>query len=333
MGDMYFGYHPRGAYAILRGAIAGLRIDSSVLSTAQTSTAAASKSATPHASTRYLGTFGNSPNSAVTTTTYTAGAPGFDVLTNTDQTQDVFDPGTGRLVATRDRLGNQIDYVWDSSNQQRILRITDHAFPDPYTGRSIKFCYPDICSLPAGVTVRATDLGGRTVDYTVNPSGDLVRVAKSNQVPDPFTGVPSTQTPTTLYSYAPGHLLQRITDPRGANTSVNYVPSYRQVLMPDGPTAYCLQGESNGTAAADSSGTFPGTLSSTGLSLGQGGPAFGGSNSSMKVSGGNIQANYGSALNPGGSFSLAAWLLLGRRPPAGHPHASPSPASLTPPLS
>src|SRR5258708_6221532 len=104
MGDMYFGYPPRGAYAILRGAIAGLRIDSSVLSTAQISSDAASKSETPYASTRYLGTFVNSPNSAVTTTTYTAGAPGFDVLTNTDQTQHVFDPGTGRLVATRDRL-------------------------------------------------------------------------------------------------------------------------------------------------------------------------------------------------------------------------------------
>src|SRR5260370_24371097 len=116
MGDMYFGYPPRGAYAILRGAIAGLRIDSSVLSTAKISSDAASKSETPYASTRYLGTFVNSPNSAVTTTTYTAGAPGFDVLTNTDQTQDVFDPGTGRLVATQDRLGNHKAHVVGSTH-------------------------------------------------------------------------------------------------------------------------------------------------------------------------------------------------------------------------
>src|SRR5258708_13991191 len=87
--------------------------------------------------------------------------------------------------------------------------------------------------------------------------------------------------------------------------------------MADVPTAYWRLGDTSGTAAADSSGTFPGTLSSTGLSLGQGGPAFGDSNSSMKFGGGNIQANHGSALNPAGSFSLGARMLLGGGPPGG----------------
>ena len=146
---------------------------------------------------------------------------------------------TGRLVAYRDRVGNQIDYSWDS--QGRIASIADHTI----AGRALTFCYSSGCGLPSTASFRVTDPGGRTVDYIVNNLGDLVNVAKSNAVPDPLTGVVSQQPFATGYGYAGGHLLQTIIDPRGSRTSLNYETSYSQVVMADVPSNYWRLGDTN----------------------------------------------------------------------------------------
>ena len=323
MGDLYIGYHPQGAYAVLKGAIAGLRIDSSVLSQQQVQADFTANSETAYATTLFLGTFVNSPNSAATVSVYTAGAAGFDVMTNSDQSQEIYDPGTGRLAAQRDRLGNQIDYAWDSLG--RISSIADHAL----TGRALNFCYPTNnltnCTLPpANVSFRVTDPGSRTVDYTVNSAGDLVNVTKSNAVPDPMTGVVSQHPITTTYGYAGGHLLQVVMDPRGSRTNLNYDQSYRQVVMADVPSNYWRLGDVSvqtpalGGGVADSAnpcaapapascnGTYTG-----GVTLGQRGAAFGDSNTSAAFDGASASAALtGTVVGAGAPYTLEAWVKL-----------------------
>jgi RHS repeat-associated protein len=318
MGDLYFGYHPQGAYAILKGAIAGLRIDASVLSLAQVQADFAAKSETAYATTLFLGTFVNSPNSALTNPNpiYSTGAPGYDVLTSSDQSQEVYDPGTGRLVAYRDRVGNQIDYSWDTSG--RIATISDHSLAN----RALKFCYPDtpsICTLPSNVSFRVIDFinGGRTVDYTVNNAGDLVDVVKSNAVPDPLTGVLTQQPFATAYGYAAGHLLQTIVDPRGSRTRLNYDTSYAQAVMADVPSNYWRLGDTNTQlGAADAANpctklvltTCNGTYSG-GVTLGQRGVAFNDANTSTAFDGSSGSlALTGTAIPAGAPYTIEGWV-------------------------
>ena len=329
MGDLYFGYQPKGGNAVLNGAITGLRIDSSALSAAQVSADYSSVSEAPLPTTLYLGTFVNSPDSAGTGATYNAGSTfGYDILTNSNQTQEIYDPGTGHLVAERDRLGNQIDYSWDSQN--RISSLTDHSL----AGRSLTFCHSSTCGLPSPASFRVTDPGGRTVDYTVNSLGDLVGVTKSNAVPDPLTGVVSQQPFSTTYGYAGGHLLQTIQDPRGSRTNFNFDASYRQAVMADLPTNYWRLGDNSTSStsggAADSANPCPklvltscnGTYSG-GVTLGQRGPAFGDPNTSAAFDGtsGSLAVT-GTALAAGAPYTVEAWVkpnttLTGTRTIAG----------------
>ena len=308
-GDMYFGYRPNGANGLLKAALAGLRIDGTAFSATQISADFGTPSSeVPTATDLYFGTYVNSASSAGTAATYVPGSTfGYAVLTNNDQTQEIYDPGTGRLVATRDRTGNQIDYGWDVNTPGRITSVTDHTL-----GRALSFCY-SACAPGWNATFRVTDPGNRTADYTVNATGDLVSVIKANNVPDPRTGFYTPQSLATGYSYAGGHLMQEITDPRGIHTNVNYGSSYRQAVMADEPAGYWRLGETGGTTAVDSAGTFNGAYAGT-VVYGQQGAVFG-DGLSTQFQGGSVNVPYNPALNPGGQFTLETWVLLGGGPP------------------
>jgi RHS repeat-associated protein len=289
--DLIFGYQPNGnasALNYLNGRVTQLRIegkaeDSGTLST--DSQPGATVSATQW--TLYLGHY-DSGSAQSSATTY--------LLRNPDQSTETYS-ALGVLQNEADRLGNQVDYSWDSSG--RIQTISDHSI----AGRNISFAY-------GSGSFTATDLGGRTVTYQLNGSSDLVSVTKSNQVPDPRTGTFSAQNTTTSYAYATGHLLQQVTDPRGAKTTLNYDQSYRQVVMVDNPTAYWRMGETSGSSAADTAGSFTGTLNG-GITLGQGGAAWGDSNLAYKFDGssGYVQIAYAGALNPS-ALSVEAWAMI-----------------------
>jgi RHS repeat-associated protein len=311
--DVWFGYRAKGASGLLKGAISALRIDSAVLSASQVSSDFSARSATPTTSTLYLGTFNGNPNSAGTAATYIAGTTyGFSILTNPDQSQEIYDPGTGRLVATRDRIGNQIDYAWDGQN--RITSISDHSLAN----RALAFCYSSACGLPSAASFRVADPGNRTVDYTVNATGDLVNVAKSNAVPDPLTGVVSQQAFSTGYGYTGGHLLQTIIDPRGARTRLNYDSSYAQVVTADLPSNHWRLGETSAQGgAADAANpcrtinptACNGTYSASGVTFGQRGVTYGDPNTSIALDGANGSVSVtGTAVSAGAAYTVEAWV-------------------------
>lgn len=289
--DLFFGYQPNAigtALNYLNGRIAQLRIDGRVVPGTATSgelwqdaQPLATLSATPN--TLYLGPYAaSSPQSSATTY----------LLRNADQSTETYS-ALGTLQNEADRFGNQIDYSW---NGNTLVRISDHSIP----GRGINFAYN-----PASFV--ATDLAGRTVTYQLSAGGDLTSVTRSNQVPDPRTGVISARNATTTYSYAAGHLLQQVTDPRGAKTILNYEQSYRPTVMADQPAAYWRLGETTGSTAADATGNYPGTIVG-GVTLGSGGALWNDPDLSFKFDGvtGYIQASPVSSLV--GLLTLEGWV-------------------------
>jgi RHS repeat-associated protein len=291
--DLLFGYQPNAngtALNYLNGRIAQLRIDGQVVAgngssgtlwnDAQSGTVLSADQYT-----LYLGHYDSgSPQSAATTY----------ALRNPDQSTETYS-SLGVLQNEADRLGNQVDYGWDSSG--RLLTIADHSLPS----RSITLSYNTN-------TIVAIDLGGRTVTYQLNANGDLVSVTRANRVPNPLTGVITTLNPATSYSYGTGHLLQQVIDPNGVKTALNYDQSYQQAVLIDGPTAYWRLGESTGATAADSAGTSPGAVVG-GVTNGQGGALAGDSDFSYKFNGstGRISASLASvpAASP---YTLEAWV-------------------------
>jgi RHS repeat-associated protein len=290
--DLIFGYQPsvnNGALNYLNGRIAQLRVDGRVVPGNGTSgelslDAAAGAILTSTANTLYLGRYdAGSPQSS--SATY--------VLRNADQSTENYS-SYGLLQSEADRLGNQIDYSYDSSG--RIQTISDHSI----AGRTIGFTYNTNSFV-------ATDLAGRTVTYQLNGSGDLVSVTRSNQVPNPLTGISTPQNTVTSYSYVAGHLIQQVTDPMGAKTTVNYDQSYRQVVLIDNPAAYWRLGDIAGTTATDSASTHAGTLHGT-ITLGQGGAAWNDSDYAEKFDGtsGYISASI-AAIAAGAAYTVEAW--------------------------
>lgn len=294
--DLVYGYQPNSvgtAFNYLNGRITQLRVDGRIVpgngtsgelfSDAQPNTVLNASAA----NTLYLGHYDKA--------SVQSSAGGYQ-LRNADQSIETYSP-LGVLQSEADRFGNQIDYIWDSSG--RIQTISDHAI----SGRTVNFTYN-------GTTVTATDFAGRSMTYQLNAAGDLISSTRSNQVPDPRTGTVSAQNATTTYSYAAGHLLQQVIDPRGAKTTVNYDQSYSQVVLVDNPTAYWRLGETSGSSAGDSAGTFTGSLHGT-TTLGVGGALWGDSNPAYKFDGTSayISVPYSSALNPT-SFTVEAWVMV-----------------------
>jgi RHS repeat-associated protein len=291
-GDLYVGFSPAGGTDSLAGAIAELRLENQAVSasTLQADGAPGTK-LSGDAGTLYLGTFVDSVNS-------TAGRL---TITNPDQTQEDFDPDTGRLLAERDRVGNQIDYVWDASG--RISQVVDHQL----TGRKLTFAYaPDPVS---GTDITVTDPGGRTVLYVVNAGGDLVSVQRSDQVPDPLTGTVSSQPITTAYAYLPGHQLQTITDPRGSVTTFRY-QGYQQAVIGDGPVAFWRLDDGAGGTAADRSGSRLNGVIQGAVGLGNAGlvPGYGGHSMTFDGFTQFIQAPSIPALQGGSARTVELWL-------------------------
>lgn len=291
-GDLIWGYQPNAysnALNYLYGRIAQLRIDGRVVAGSELSSDAtypATLSATPN--TVYLGVF-NAGSAASASGTWT--------LRNSDQSTETYS-STGVLLSEADRNGNQIDYLYDTTNKR--ITISDHFLPS----RTIVVDY----SNPSSVV--ATDFTGRTVTYQIS-GGDLVSVTKNNQYLDPRTGFTVPQNPMTQYAYT-GHVLSQVTDPMGARTTVNYDQSYRQVVLIDNPGAYFRLGETTGTSARDQVNGFLGT-NGTGVTIGQGGALWNDPGLAYKFDGtvnAGVQAGYQPAYNPAGSFTVEAWAKM-----------------------
>jgi RHS repeat-associated protein len=287
--DLIFGYQPalnNGGLNYLNGRITQLRVDGQVVpGTTLNLDAAPGTSLSGDQYTLYLGHYDSaSPQSSY----------GIYLLRNADQSTETYSM-YGVLQNEADRIGNQIDYLYDSSG--RIQTISDHSI----SGRTITFSYN------SGSFV-ATDFAGRSITYQLGGSGDLTSVTRSNQVPDPRTGVFTPQNATTSYSYASGHLLQQIADPRGAKTTVNYDPSYRQAVLIDNPTAYWRLGEISGTTVADSANSYTGTIHG-GVTLGMGGAVWNDSDYAMKFDGstGYISASI-AAIAAAAPYAVEAWV-------------------------
>jgi RHS repeat-associated protein len=287
VGDLIFGYGgPTLNY--LNGRIAQLRIDGRVVpgngaggELYQDAQPSATLSATPN--TLYLGQFASGyVNSSATTY----------LLRKADQSTETYS-SVGTLLNEADRFGNQIDYIWNGGS---LSAIADHSIP----GRSIGFTYN-------ASSYMATDLAGRTVTYQLNGAGDLISVSRSNLVPDARTGVVTSQTATTSYSYASGHQLKQVTDPRGARTTINYDQSYRQVVMADTPTAYWRLGENSGTSANDQAGNNTGTLRG-GVTVGQGGALWGDSDPAYKFDGSTGYISVTPFVGAATALTVEVWL-------------------------
>lgn len=298
--DLIFGYEANassGALNYLNGRITQLRIDGRVVPGNATSgelfnDAQAGVTLTANQNTLYLGQYTNSSPQSVAATYQ---------LRNADQSTDTYS-SAGVLQNESDRMGNQIDYTWDSSG--RIQTISDHSIG----GRTITFAY-------SGTTITATDLAGRTITYQLNAVGDLISVTRSNQIPDPRTGVMTAQNATTSYSYAAGHLMQQVTDPRGATTALNYDQKYRQAILADAPIAYWRLGETNGQAADSSGGGHPSTIANA-VAYSVGGALTGDSDTALGFNGTSsyVSVPYAAGLVPTFAFSLEIWLKTGSNP-------------------
>jgi RHS repeat-associated protein len=292
VGDLVFGYEADGngsSLNFLNGRITQLRIDGRIVPQAELNTdAAAGATVNPTGNTLYLGRYdqGSAQSSA-----------GTYVIRNADQSTETYSPN-GVLLNQADRFGNQIDYGFDSSG--RVAAISDHSI----AGRSITFTY-------GANSFTATDLGNRTVTYQLNGSGDLVSVTKSNQIPDPRTGVVTNQNAITAYTYGSGHLLQQVADPRGARTRVNYDQSYRQVVLIDNPVAYWRLGETSGTTAQDATGSYPAALHG-GITLAQGGALWGDADLAYRFDGTSAYLSTSAALSGiSNSLTFEAWVNHG----------------------
>lgn len=293
--DLIYGYQANAvgtAFNYLNGRITQLRLDGRVvpgngISGELWQDAQANTTLSATGNTLYLGHYDQASAQS---------AAGTYVLRNADQSTETYSP-LGVLQSEADRFGNQVDYIWDSSG--RIQTVSDHSI----SGRTISFSY-------GTNTFTATDFAGRTVTYQLNSAGELASVTRSNQVPDPRTGNVTAQNATSSYAYAPGHLLQQVTDPRGAKTTLNYDQSYRQVVLVDNPTAYWRLGEISGTTAADSAGGYSGTLHG-GVTLGQGGAAWSDADLAYKLDGtsGYVSVAYAGAINPA-IFTVEAWVMV-----------------------
>src|SRR5882672_1666536 len=296
IGDLSFGYEADGnggALSFLNGRIAQLRIDGRVVPQTELNTDAASgATVSATANTLYLGRYDNGTVQS---------SAGIYVVRNADQSIETYSPA-GILQSQADRFGNFLDYTYDSSG--RILNITDRSL----NTRKITFTYN-------GTSFTATDLAGRTLTYQLNAVGDLVSVTRSNQVPDPRTGVFTAQNAATSYTYAAGHLLQQVIDPRGAETTVNYDQSYSQVVMVDNPIGYWRLGETAGPAADASGNAHPSTVP-TAVTYGVGGASPSDADTAMGINGTSSYASipYTTALAPTSAITLEVWLKTSSNP-------------------
>lgn len=236
-GEVFFGYSPDGTPFALNGSIAELRVQGRALDAATlASDVGPGTVLLADADTLYLGAF-----------TVLAGVnsvAGTYVLRQADQSEEEYVPW-GQLLRERDRQGNSIRYDWDLATG-RLAQMVDEALP----ARKITLTYP-----VAGQFL-ATDHGNRSVTYLLNGSNDLTSVSRSNQVPDPITGVVASAPTQTTYTYLPGHALQQVRDPRAATTTVTF-QDYRQTVLADSPLGYWRLSETSGTTAVDSSVTVP----------------------------------------------------------------------------
>ncbi len=292
VGEVFFGYNPDGTPSAANGSIAELRVEGRALdATTLANDGVPGTALFGDTYTLYMGTFNplNGVNSAA----------GTYILRNPDQSEEEYAPW-GQLIRERDRFGNSIRYDWDAPSG-RLLQIVDEALPT----RKITLTYPAVGQ------ALATDHANRSVTYQLSPGGDLISVIRSNQVPDPMTGVVSSQPATTSYAYLAGHALQRITDPRSANTTLTYQQSYRQTVLNDSPLGYWRLDEPSGTTAFDSSGNGNSGAIGGGVRLNAGGGLASSSDPAMAFDGstGAVTLNL-PALDtvPGHSVTVEFWM-------------------------
>ncbi|MFL5893725.1 MAG: RHS repeat-associated core domain-containing protein [Thermoleophilaceae bacterium] len=114
------------------------------------------------------------------------------VLTYRDQTQDVFDGASGRLLKQRDRNGYETTLGYNPSGQ--LTAVTDAS------GRTLAYSYN-----PNGQISSISDPVGRSVGYVYDASGDLRTATNAGGF-------------VTHYDYDAQHRLTTITDPRGGIT-------------------------------------------------------------------------------------------------------------------